>query len=101
MLACNARFVLLQPKGQSPNLASQILSLNLKRLSADWQHRYGHPIALVETYVDPQRFEGTCYRAANWMEINQTSLRAGFPWPGAVMGAASRSLPKRYCCWKA
>jgi hypothetical protein len=72
LLACNARFVLLHPKGQSPNLASQILSLNLKRLSEDWQHCYGHPIALVETYVDPQRFEGTCYRAANWIEIGVT-----------------------------
>jgi hypothetical protein len=69
LLACNARFVLLQPKSQLPNLASQALSLNLQRLSEDWQERYGHPIALVETYVDPQRFEGTCYRAANWIEI--------------------------------
>jgi hypothetical protein len=72
LLACNARFVLLQPQGQSPNVASHILSLNLQRLSEDWQDRYGHPIALVETYVDPQRFEGTCYRAANWMEIGVT-----------------------------
>jgi hypothetical protein len=72
LVACNARFVLLQPKGQSPNWASQCLSLNLQRLSADWLQRYGHPIALVETYVDPQRFEGTCYRAANWIEIGVT-----------------------------
>ena len=53
LVACNARFALLKPKGQSPNLASQSLSLNLQRLSADWLERYGHPIALVETYVDP------------------------------------------------
>jgi hypothetical protein len=72
LLACNARFALLTPKGQSPNLASRSLSLNLQRLSADWLARYGHPIALVETYVDPQRFEGTCYRAANWIEIGVT-----------------------------
>jgi len=72
LLACNARFALLGAKGQVPNLASQSLSLNLQRLSADWQARYGHPIALVETYVDPQRFEGTCYRAANWIEIGVT-----------------------------
>jgi hypothetical protein len=72
LLACNARFALLQPKGQSPNLASQILSLNLKHLSEDWQQRYGHPILLVETYVDPERFHGTCYRAANWTEIGVT-----------------------------
>jgi hypothetical protein len=72
LLACNARFALLRPKGRSPNLASHCLSLNLQRLSADWQECYGHPIALVETYVDPQRFEGTCYRAANWIEIGVT-----------------------------
>ena len=45
---------------------------NLQRLSADWLQRYGHPILLVETYVDPQRFEGTCYRAAKWIEIGLT-----------------------------
>lgn len=72
LLACNARFAMLGPKGQSPNLASQILSLNLRRLSEDWQARYGHPILLVETFVDPQRFAGTCYRAANWVEIGVT-----------------------------
>jgi len=72
LLACNARFVLLTPKGFSPGLASHLLSLNLRRLSQDWQQRYAHPILLVETYVDPQRFEGTCYRAANWVEIGVT-----------------------------
>jgi hypothetical protein len=72
LLACNARFVLLRPKSKSPNLASRILSMNLRRLSADWRQRYGHPIALVETFVDPERFEGTCYRAANWIEIGVT-----------------------------
>lgn len=72
LLACNARLVLLQPQGQSPQVASHILSLNLQRLSEDWQDRYGHPLALVETYVDPQRFEGTCYRAAHWIEIGVT-----------------------------
>ena len=72
LLACNCRFVLLTPQSRCPNLASRSLSLNLQRLSADWQAHYGHPIALVETYVDPQRFEGTCYRAANWTEIGVT-----------------------------
>jgi len=69
LLACNARFVLLGPKAKSSHWASQILSLNLKCLSQDWQQVYGHPLALVETFVDPERFEGTCYRAANWIEI--------------------------------
>jgi hypothetical protein len=72
LLACNARFALLLPKGQSSNLASHLLSLNLQRLSEDWHQRYGHPILLVETYVDPERFAGTCYRAANWIEIGMT-----------------------------
>jgi hypothetical protein len=73
LMACNARFVLLGPKSAtSCHVASQILSLNLCCLSEDWQQRYGHPIALVETFVDPERFEGTCYRAANWIEIGVT-----------------------------
>ena len=73
LVACNARFVLLGPKSpDSCQLASQILSLNAERLSQDWQQHYGHPIVLAETFVDPERFEGTCYRAANWMEIGVT-----------------------------
>ena len=72
LIACNARFALLTSKSQSPNLASHLLGLNLKRLSEDWQDCYNHPLLLVETYVDPERFEGTCYRAANWVEIGVT-----------------------------
>ena len=72
LVACNARFALLTPQGQSPNLASHLLRLNLQRLSEDWHQRYDHPLLLVETYVDPQRFAGTCYRAANWIEIGLT-----------------------------
>jgi len=73
LVACNARFVLLGAQSAtSCQLASQILSLNLRCLSEDWQQCYGHPIALVETFVDPERFEGTCYRAANWIEIGVT-----------------------------
>ena len=72
LVACNARFVLLGTKANSSQLASQILKLNLHCLSEDWQRRYDHPIVLVETFVDPERFEGTCYRAANWIEIGVT-----------------------------
>jgi hypothetical protein len=72
LVACNARFVLLNAQVTSCHCASQILSLNLSRLSEDWQQRYGHPIALAETFVDPERFEGICYRAANWIEIGVT-----------------------------
>jgi hypothetical protein len=72
LVACNARFVLLNTKFKSCQFASRLLSLNLKRLSQDWLDRFGHPIALVETFVDPERFEGTCYRAADWTEIGVT-----------------------------
>jgi len=72
LLVCNARFVLLRSKGESPNLGSRILSLNLKRLSDDWLARYDHPLVLAETYIDPERFEGTCYQAANWQPIGIT-----------------------------
>lgn len=70
----NTRFLLL-PKERIPNLASRVLSLNLKRLSADWLKRHGHPVLLVETFVDPARYHGGCYRAANWHYLGKT---AGF-----------------------
>lgn len=70
----NARFLML-PTAAVPNLASRILRLVLARLSADWQVRYGHPVLVVESFVDPQRFRGTVYRANGWIELGQT---AGF-----------------------
>jgi len=72
LVACQARFVILPTKPKLPNLASRLLALNLRCLSDDWLAAYGHPILLVETFVDPERFEGTCYRAANWIEIGLT-----------------------------
>jgi hypothetical protein len=72
LVACNARFLILPTTSRLPHLASKLLSLNLRCLSQDWLERYHHPILLVETFVDPQRFEGTCYRAANWTEIGLT-----------------------------
>jgi predicted transposase YbfD/YdcC len=72
LVACHARFVLLGNKATSRELASRILKLNLDCLSEDWQQRYGHPIVLAESFVDPERFEGTCYRAAHWIEIGVT-----------------------------
>ncbi len=67
----NSRFVIL-PDWHFPNLASRILSLCHKRLPADWQATFGHPIALLETFVDPQRFQGTIYKAANWIYVGNT-----------------------------
>jgi predicted transposase YbfD/YdcC len=71
LVANNVRFLLL---GSSPekNLASRILSQNLRRLSGDWERAWGHPIYLVETFVDPSRFRGTCYRASNWLLLGET-----------------------------
>jgi hypothetical protein len=58
-----------------PHLASHILGRMARMLSADWQRLYGHPIYFVETFIDPQRFRGTCYRAANWTVLGATTGR--------------------------
>lgn len=71
LVANNARFLIL-PGPRVANLASRILGLTLKRLSADWQQMHGHPIWLAESFVDPERFAGTCYRAAGWIEVGRT-----------------------------
>ena len=62
-VAQNSRFVILADRQQRPNLASRSLSLCLKRVSHDWQQHYGHPILLVESFVDRQLFRGTAYKA--------------------------------------
>jgi hypothetical protein len=71
LLANNARFLLL-PGPRVANLASKILGANVARLSADWQAVHGQALLLAETFVDPTRFAGTCYRAANWIEVGAT-----------------------------
>lgn len=68
----NRRFLVL-PWVRLKGLASRILGANLRRLSADWQATYGHPVLLAETFIDVSRFKGTCYRAANWAELGRTS----------------------------
>lgn len=81
LIANNARFLIL-PQWHVPNLASRVLGLCERRVSADWQTRFGYPLWLLETFVDPRRFSGTCYRAANWLEVGQTHgyrcTRAGY-----------------------
>ena len=74
LLAYNTRFLIL-PWVTVPHLASHILGRMARMLSADWQHLYAHPIYFVETFIDPQRFAGTCYRAANWKVLGQTTGR--------------------------
>jgi hypothetical protein len=71
----NSRF-LLAPSVQVPNLASHVLAVSVRRLAQDWRARYGYEPVLVETFVDGQRFAGTCYRAANWVWVGQTAGRA-------------------------
>ena len=68
LIANNARFLIL-PGESFPNLAFRILSLNLRRLSADWQSVYGHPIVLAESFVESPRFTGACYRAARVRQL--------------------------------
>lgn len=71
LIVNNSRFLVLTDI-HIPNLASKTLSLNLKRLSKDWQQIHGHPILLAETFVDISRFQGTCYKAANWIFLGLT-----------------------------
>jgi hypothetical protein len=67
----NSRFLLL-PDKTFPNLGTRSLRLVLERLSADWQTHYGHPVLVVETFVDPDQFCGTVYTANGWEELGQT-----------------------------
>jgi len=70
----NTRFLIL-PWVRVPHLASHILGRILRRLQRDWMQRYGHPVYLVETFVEQERFKGTCYKAANWTLLGQTQGR--------------------------
>jgi hypothetical protein len=74
LLAYNTRFLIL-PWGTVPHLASHLLGRMARRLSADWQARYAHPIHFLETFIDPERFRGTCCRAANWTVLGLTTGR--------------------------
>ena len=71
MVANNVRFLTL-PGTAMPNLASRVLGLNVRRMSEDWRQAWGHGLLLAETFVDPARFAGTCYRAAGWLELGRT-----------------------------
>ena len=71
-VAQNSRYLLLAERGKHPNLASRVLSLCTRRLSQDWEAAFGYPLLAVESFVDPQRFSGTCYRAAGWQLLGGT-----------------------------
>jgi len=81
LIGNNARFLIL-PGAHTFNLASRVLSLLEQRVSADWQARFGHPLWLLETFVDPRFFHATSYRAANWLAVGESRgfrrIRAGY-----------------------
>lgn len=68
----NSRYLLLPERQRYPNLASRVLGLCLRRLSSDWRERWGHPVLLVESFVDESQYRGTCYRACNFESIGPT-----------------------------
>lgn len=74
LLAYNTRFLIL-PWVEVPHLASHILGRMAKILPCDWQRLYAHPVYWLETFIDPARFKGTCYRAANWVYLGSTTGR--------------------------
>lgn len=74
LLAYQSRFLIL-PWMRVPHLASHLLGRLSKVLAEDWQRLYQHPVYFLETFVDPERFRGTCYRAANWIYLGQTTGR--------------------------
>ena len=74
LVAYNTRFLIL-PWIRVPHLASHILGQVTNRLSRDWERMYGHAIYFAETFIDPTRFRGTCYRAANWRSLGMTTGR--------------------------
>jgi len=74
LITNNSRY-LIAPWVNVKHLASHILSMIARRIVDDWQHKYGHPVYCLETYVEIDRFRGTCYRAANWIHVGSTTGR--------------------------
>ena len=87
----NSRFLVL-PGFHAPNLASRVLGLSLRRLSEDMLAAHGYPVLLAESFVDPARFAGTCYRAANWRSLGLTGGYARQP--GAAPDWSHHGQPK-------
>lgn len=72
LIVNNSRLLVL-PAGDCPNLISRFMRLMLERLSRDWRQSWGHPVALVETFVDPHLYQGTAYKASGWQRLGQTA----------------------------
>jgi hypothetical protein len=73
----NSRFLVLPERQRYPNLASRVLGLCLRRLSADWQERWQHPVLVVESFVDESLYRGTCYRACGFEAVGPPRVLAG------------------------
>ena len=86
----NARF-LIPPWGQSKNLASTIVGMAARRLAADWEARYHYRPVLLETFVEQDRFAGTAYKAANWVQVGEAKGR------GKLGLAGKQSVPATIC----
>lgn len=97
-IANNSRFLIF-PWVSQKNLASKVLSFNLKRLSSDFEMVYGHPLYLAETFVDESRFKGTCYKASNWKHVGYTQgysrSNRNYYYHGQVKAVYVYSLCKR------
>ena len=89
-LANNSRFLIF-PWVQIPHLASHVLALTLRRLNQDWERKFHRTLWLVETFVDPRRFQGTCYKAANWQRIGQ-SYGSGKQGPGYIYHGSPKEV---------
>jgi hypothetical protein len=83
LITNNARFLIL-PWIKSKNLASKILSLTARQLPEDWQKKYNVRPVLLESFVQKNRFAGTCYKAANWINVGQTKGRRKLGPPGKI-----------------
>ena len=91
LVANNSRFVILPEAQGTMNLASRVLGQSVRRLSGDMQKVHGHPALIAETFIDPSRFTGACYRAANWQALGRTkgfSRNPGIPVTWTAHGRA-------------
>ena len=97
LIANNSRFLIL-PDWHRPNVGSRVLALTERRVVGDWQARFGHRLLLLETFVDPRRFHGSVYRAANWLELGLSQgyrrTRAGY---SAEVDAPKRVFVRALC----
>jgi len=90
LIGNNTRFLILPEAQGIANLASRVLGRSARRVSADWEAAWGHPLELAETFVDCARFHGGAYDASNWVRVGRSPLPSSFT-------AASITCPTRRC----